>query len=51
MCIRDRRYDEFLNTLNWPLGATIAIIVLAANLVIMLAYNRVIETRARKALG
>jgi putative spermidine/putrescine transport system permease protein len=44
-------YDEYMHELNWPLGATIAIIVLAANLVIMLAYNRVIETRARKALG
>ncbi|SEL98225.1 putative spermidine/putrescine transport system permease protein [Bosea lupini] len=44
-------YDEYMHELNWPLGATIAIIVLAANLVIMLAYNRVIETRARKTLG
>jgi len=44
-------YDEYMHELNWPLGATIAIIVLLANLVIMLAYNRVIETRARKALG
>lgn len=44
-------YDEYMHELNWPLGATIAIIVLTANLVIMLAYNRVIETRARKALG
>lgn len=44
-------YDEYMHELNWPLGATIAIIVLVANLVIMLAYNRVIETRARKALG
>ncbi|SFC72265.1 putative spermidine/putrescine transport system permease protein [Bosea sp. CRIB-10] len=44
-------YDEYMHELNWPLGATIAIIVLAANLVIMLAYNRVVETRARKALG
>ncbi|WP_186420182.1 ABC transporter permease [Bosea sp. CS1GBMeth4] len=44
-------YDEYMHELNWPLGATIAIIVLLANLVIMLAYNRVVETRARKALG
>ena len=43
--------DEYMHELNWPLGATIAIIVLLANLVIMLAYNRVVETRARKALG
>lgn len=44
-------YDEYMSELNWPLGATIAIIVLAANLVIMLGYNRLVETRARRALG
>lgn len=44
-------YDEYMHELNWPLGATIAIIVLAANLVIMLAYNRMIEARARRTLG
>ena len=37
--------------LNWTLGAAIAITLLVANLVIMLAYNRIIETRARRALG
>jgi putative spermidine/putrescine transport system permease protein len=44
-------YDEFMQQLNWPLGAAIAITVLVANLVIMLAYNRMVETRARRALG
>lgn len=44
-------YDEYMSELNWPLGATIAIIVLIANLVIMLGYNRLVETRARRALG
>jgi len=44
-------YDEYMSELNWPLGATIAIIVLVANLAIMLGYNRVVETRARRALG
>ena len=44
-------YDEYLHELNWPLGAAIAIIVLIANLLIMLAYNRVVETRARRMLG
>ena len=44
-------YDEFLIELNWPLGATIAIIVLVANLVIMLAYNRLIERQAKRKLG
>jgi len=44
-------YDEFLIELNWPLGATIAIIVLVANFVIMLAYNRLIERQAKRKLG
>ena len=44
-------YDEYLHELNWPLGAAIAIIVLVANLCIMLAYNRMVEARARRTLG
>lgn len=44
-------YDEYMHELNWPLGAAIAIIVLAANLAIMLAYNRMVEARARRTLG
>jgi putative spermidine/putrescine transport system permease protein len=44
-------YDEYLRELNWPLGAAIAVIVLVANLIIMLAYNRAVEARARRALG
>lgn len=44
-------YDEYMHELNWPLGAAIAIIVLIANLAIMLAYNRMVEARARRTLG
>ncbi len=44
-------YDEFMIELNWPLGAAIAIIVLVANLVIMIAYNRMIEGQAKRKLG
>lgn len=44
-------YDEYMHELNWPLGAAIAIIVLVANLIIMLAYNRMVEARARRTLG
>ncbi|MFC2251757.1 ABC transporter permease [Labrys portucalensis] len=44
-------YDQYLQELNWPLGATIAIVVLVANLAIMVTYNRIVESRARKALG
>lgn len=44
-------YDEYLHELNWPLGATLALILLLANLVVMLSYNRVLEGRYRKRLG
>jgi putative spermidine/putrescine transport system permease protein len=37
--------------LNWPLGATIAIIMLAVNLAIILSFNRFFESRYRKILG
>ncbi len=30
-------YDEFLNTLNWPLGASLAVLLLAANVVVLVA--------------
>lgn len=38
-------YDEFLNTLNWPLGAAIAVVLLIANVVIIASYNRFIEKK------
>ncbi|EKF42781.1 ABC transporter permease [Nitratireductor indicus C115] len=38
-------YDEFLNTLNWPLGAAIAILLLVSVLTIMLAWNKLVERR------
>jgi putative spermidine/putrescine transport system permease protein len=38
-------YDEFLGTLNWPLGAAIAIVLLVVNAAIMLTYNRLLERR------
>ncbi len=44
-------YDEYLHELNWPLGAAIALLLLLANLVIMLGWNRMIERRYKKALG
>ena len=40
-------YDEFLNTLNWPLGASLAVLLLAANVVVLVASNRLIERRYR----
>jgi putative spermidine/putrescine transport system permease protein len=44
-------YDEFLTELNWPLGATLAILLLVLNVIIMMAYNRVIERSYRRSLG
>ena len=44
-------FDLYKNDLNWPLGATIAIILLAVNLAIILSYNRFIESRYKKILG
>jgi putative spermidine/putrescine transport system permease protein len=38
-------YDEFLGTLNWPLGASIAIVLLIVNATIMLTYNGIVERR------
>lgn len=40
-------YDEFLNTLNWPLGACLAVLLLGANVAVLYASNRLIERRWR----
>ena len=44
-------YDEYLNTLNWPLGAAIAVLLLIANVVIIMSYNRLVERRYAKVFG
>jgi putative spermidine/putrescine transport system permease protein len=44
-------YDEFLNTLNWPLGAAIAMLLLIAVLAVLLSYNRLIERRYAQVFG
>jgi len=36
-------YDEFLNTLNWPLGATVATLLLIALVAIIVGANRLVE--------
>ena len=38
-------YDEFLNTLNWPLGAAVAILLLVALALIVIGSNALIERR------
>lgn len=41
-------YDEFISALNWPLGATIAVLLLIAVLAITLLANRLVERRFRQ---
>jgi putative spermidine/putrescine transport system permease protein len=38
-------YDEFLNTLNWPLGAAVAVLLLVALVLIVVGSNTLIERR------
>jgi putative spermidine/putrescine transport system permease protein len=44
-------YDQYLSELNWPMGATLAVLLLLANLLIMLSWNRLVEGRFKKTLG
>lgn len=38
-------HDEFTNTLNWPLGAVIAVLLLVALTLVILGSNRLVERR------
>ena len=38
-------YDEFLNTLNWPLGAAVATLLFVALVAVILVANRVVERK------
>jgi len=38
-------YDEFLNTLNWPLGAAVAVLLLIGLAAIIVGSNRLVERR------
>ena len=42
-------YDEYLGTLNWPLGAAIADLLLIANVIIITTYNKFIERKYAQA--
>jgi putative spermidine/putrescine transport system permease protein len=44
-------YNEFLNTLNWPLGAALATVLMAAILLATLLWTRLVEKRALRGLG
>jgi putative spermidine/putrescine transport system permease protein len=38
-------YDEFLNTLNWPLGAAVAMLLLVGIVASVFGWNRLVERR------
>ena len=44
-------YDEFLNTLNWPLGATVAVILLVVLATVVIVANRLVERRYAQVFG
>jgi len=44
-------YDEFLNTLNWPLGATVAVILLIVLATAVIVANRLVERRYAQVFG
>lgn len=41
-------YDEFLSTLNWPLGAAIAVVLLIVNIIIIFGSNQLIERKYKQ---
>jgi putative spermidine/putrescine transport system permease protein len=44
-------YDEFLHSMNWPMGAAIAVCLLVLNLGTVALYSRVVERRLKRRLG
>ena len=44
-------YDEFLNTLNWPLGAAVAVLLLVALVVIVIGASHLVERRYAQVFG
>jgi putative spermidine/putrescine transport system permease protein len=44
-------YDEFLNTLNWPLGAAVAVLLLIALVLIVVGASRLVERRYAQVFG
>ena len=41
-------YDEFLHSLNWPLGAALAVVLVAIVLAVSLGANRLVERKYRQ---
>lgn len=44
-------YDEFFNSLNWPLGAAIAVLLLLANILVIVGCNRLVERRFKQVFA
>jgi putative spermidine/putrescine transport system permease protein len=44
-------YDQYLQELNWPLGAAIALALLVVNLAVMLGTQVLVESAYRKRMG
>ena len=44
-------YDEFLGTLDWPLGAAIAVLLVVSVVALVLLWNRLVERRTAAVLG
>jgi len=44
-------YDEFLNTLNWPLGAAVAVLLLCGIVAIVVGWNRLVERRYQQVFS
>jgi putative spermidine/putrescine transport system permease protein len=44
-------YDEFLTTLDWPLGAAISVLLVVSVVAIVLLWNRLVERRYAAVLG
>jgi putative spermidine/putrescine transport system permease protein len=44
-------YDQYLQELNWPLGAAIALALLVVNLAVMLGTQSLVESAWRKRMG
>jgi len=44
-------YDEFLSSLNWPLGAAIAVLLLLAIVLVVIGSNRLVERQFKQVFA
>ena len=44
-------YDEYLFSLNWPLGAALALLLFAIIIVVAVGFNRLAEARFKRMYG